>query len=69
MFFLSSLFFILDLLSCLCFTSERPELFDSFDLPENVRAKLIEKIKHRLTPQAEKVEAGTSLSERGRAKD
>lgn len=33
-------------------------MFDTFDVPPEVRDKLVERVKHRLTPQAEKIEAG-----------
>merc|ERR1712000_9287 len=42
--------------------TEKSDLLDTFDLPDNVRAKLVEKIKHRLTPQAEKVEAVVEIT-------
>ncbi|EGD74441.1 eukaryotic translation initiation factor 2 subunit 1 [Salpingoeca rosetta] len=36
---------------------ETPELFDTFGLPENVKEKLVEKVKHRLMPNTVKIRA------------
>jgi translation initiation factor 2 subunit 1 len=42
--------------------TERPDIFDSFDLPDNVKEVLKVKIQHRLTPKSEKMRADIEVA-------
>ena len=54
---------VLVLMLELCNNRDNPQRFKEFDIPDNVRAKLEEKIRHKLMPTATKIRAGVSMWE------